>query len=141
MIRERRSFKDIDILKTAYIEYEFADEVLTHEDFHYGEERTIVLRNKETNELERITFRFSGSVMNPDGVHYQWFFGDIVSDDYNSCLVFDFDSNGDCTGISATFCGKSITDEKYDEITKNNHYPAQFTKYDIFGEDFKPLPR
>ena len=132
-VRKRKSFLDVDLGKTAYLEYEKYDWLPSSEDFEYGEERSIVLRNKSSGELEQIDYVLSGGVRSATRPGYCWFWGDVISDDYNCCLVFNYDSTGKCDKVTISFCGKSPDCGQFKEITKGTWYPAGFTAKDPFN--------
>ena len=129
-MKDRRDFSDVDVGKIACLEYEKHDWLPSSEDFEYGEEREIVLRNKSSGELERIRYVLSGGVKSMRRPGYCWFWGDVVSDDYNCCLVFNFDLNGECDKIMISFCGKSPNCEQFRNFVENTKYPAEFTAKD-----------
>ena len=126
-IIERRSFTDVDVGRVAYIEYEKYNWLPNSEDFEYGKEHTIVLRNKLSGKLEQMKYVLSGGVPSLSRPGYCWFWGDVISDDYSCCLVFNFDLNGECNKITVSFCGKSPSFEQFEEIVEDTKYPAEFT--------------
>ena len=126
----RRSFKEYNPETVAYIEYELTDAVPDFSTFVYGSEHTVVLRNKETGKLEQLNFTLSGDngKFFP-GARDLW--GDIESDDYHTILVFSFEE-GEVTKITASFCGNSMSREKYNKIVNNSSYAAAATANDLF---------
>lgn len=127
-IKLRRDFEDVDITKTAYLTYELFDEVPDYTDFKFGECRTIVLRNAETGQLERIEYKLSGGITHHQKPKaYVSYWGDMLTYDYHCCLVFNFNNDGDCTEITASFCAPSMSHERFEEISKDISYPAEIT--------------
>ncbi len=130
-IKLRRYFDDVDVLNTAYIRYEPYNERPKDTDFKYGERRSIVLRNRATQELERIEYVLSGAIPRSSYENDNRcisFWGDIQADGPHCCLVFDFDlSTGDCNAISGSFCGRSMSYERDKELSKKATFAAEVT--------------
>ena len=109
-IKLRNNFRDIDIAKVAYIDYEIYEEVPDFSTFTYGSQHTIVLRNKKTRELERINYTISGSNgdMFPESKRI-W--GDVEAEDSataHCCLCFYLtpDQKG-VEDVAASFCAQA----------------------------------
>ena len=121
----------------AYIVYEPYGELPDFTTFTYGSNHSIVLRNKETGGLERIEFTMSGDDGKfPHRDRRLW--GDIKSDDYHMILVFSL-NDGKIEKITASFCGNSMSRERYAKIVEKSSYAAEATKYDIFYQSFPDL--
>ena len=135
MVKERKSFADVDIFNKAYLVYS-ADTDIPNKDFRYGERRTIVLRNVETGQLEKINYRLSGALKSHHPDEYAFIFGQVESDDYPGCLVFNFNEDGSLGKITLSFCGKSPNVVEFTEMTKGIKYPAEVTAIDPFRSKF-----
>lgn len=102
-IKVRENYDEYDPIKKPYIEYEIVDQIPENTDFVSKENRTIILKNKETGELEKLNYCMIGGV--PDMIHkgYLWYYGQIVPE-CGMDLVFNFDYYGRIKSIVATFC-------------------------------------
>lgn len=124
----RRDFSDIDVVNTPYILYEKYDELPSYRDYKYGERRSIVLRNVSTGKLEKITYTLCGGVPQLiDTKSYIRYWGEIEAQGAYCCLCFNFDHEGNCYKIHASFCGRSPSPEEFMEKTKNCTYGAAST--------------
>ena len=80
--------------------------------------------------MESIDFIISGD----DGKYFdktRCLWGDIVSDDYHTILVFSF-SDGKLDKITASFCGSSMPHEAYNRIVEKASYAAAATANDLY---------
>jgi hypothetical protein len=123
-------------METAYITYEAYDRIPSCEDYVYGKTECITLRNKSTDELERITYKLIGAIPFIYRSGYQSFWGEIKSKDRYCCLVFSFTSDGILDSIVASFCGESPTVSEFNQRNKAVTYAAQITAIGDFG----PIP-
>lgn len=131
---ERKGFADVDIYKKAYLVYSAYKDIPN--DFRYGERRSIILRNEETGQLEKINYRLSGAFKSHHPDEYAWIFGQVESNDYPGCLVFNFNEDGSVGKITISFCGKSPDAVEFKEMTKGIKYPAEVTAIDPFRSKF-----
>ena len=124
-IIDRDNYDDIDVINTAYITYVPYREIPSYSDCKYGEQRTIVLRNKETGQLERINYTYCGCVLSITRKGcYLWFWGDVEAKGAHTCLVFNFDTNDNCYLITISFCGKSLPIDEFIRRNKDSKYGA-----------------
>ncbi len=126
----RNSFLDYNPEEKPYIVYELTEAVPDFSSFTYGSRHSVVLRNKETHQLEQLNFVICGDdgEFFP-GVRSLW--GDIESEDYHAVLVFNFDGD-DVSKITASFCGNSLSRNEFAKIVEKAPYGAAATTYDIF---------
>ena len=132
-IKLRRSFPE-----TEPIYYECVDERKpTFAQFNeqgYGSIHEITLRNKKTNELERMTFKIVGATESPVTT-VKWIWGEVsTDDDYDTALTFDY-LDGELVQIIAATTPKSLPVEMMNERTKRTRYAAEVTIYDIFTQN------
>lgn len=133
-IMARTNFSDIDVEQTAYLTYKPYKEVPGSEEFVYGEERTIVLRNTATGMLEKIDYVLCGGIPWMTHAGYQEFWGEIKSVDSIPCyLTFTFKSSGELEKITASFAGKSPSDSEFAKMNKLVSCAAQITAIGDFG--------
>ena len=132
IIRERRSFSDVDLDGTAYIPYEPYLEIPKCTDYSDGKKSKIILRNKSTGVLEEISYKMSGGVPFDSRPGYYWFWGDVESEDVNCCLVFYFKIDGALDKISLSFCGKYPTSEELKKMNSGIRYAAEFSTRGAF---------
>lgn len=125
-IRKRNSFHDIP-KDQPYITYIPYDRVPSCEDYVYGKQDSIILKNKDTNELEQIDYRLIGAIPFIYRFGYQSFWGEIDADDRYCCLVFNYTLDGSLDKITASFCGKSPTASRFDEMNEKITYAAEIT--------------
>ena len=137
-ILERRSFADVDVETTAHLVYETYEEAPSWTDFRYGEKRAIVLRNQQTGGLERLRYQLSGAVKYAHHEGYQWYWGDVESSDHHCALVFNFDTTGQITKITASFCGPSPSHEEFMRMARAARFPAEITAFGCFGIKREP---
>ena len=133
----RRSFTEYNPETVAYIEYELTDAEPDFSTFLYGSFHSVVLRNKQTGKLEQINFTICGD----DGKYtkrLRRIWGDIESDDYHTILVFELEE-GKPRKITASFCGNSMSREKYSKIVNESPYAAAATTNDLFYRSFPNL--
>ncbi len=123
-----------DFCGKSYIKLSPYDEPPKFTDFVVGQNRTIRLINNNTGEVETITFCFSGySMKYPNSEGYQSFWGDVKNEGWpNCCLVFNYEQDGTCYLITLSLCGKSASDETFQEMTKDSKYPADFNNKPYF---------
>ena len=131
-IKERKDFSDINVETTAYIPYSIHKEIPKETDYEYGKECEIVLRNEINGDLERIHYKMIGAVPRMIRKGYHWFWGKVEADDHNCCIAFNFDIEGKCTHINASFCGTSPSVEEFRRLTRDDKYPAAFTRKDVY---------
>lgn len=129
-VKLRRSFPE-----TKPVYYECIDErkptFARLNECGYGSIHDITLRNKATNELERMTFEIVGATESPVTT-VKWIWGKVVTDDdYDTALTFDY-VDGELVQIIAATTPKSLPVEVMNERTKRIRYPAEVTTYDIF---------
>ena len=135
----RRSFTEYNPEIVAYIEYELTSAKPDFSTFTDGSKHSVVLRNKETGKLERIIFTIcgdTGKYANSHCLRRVW--GDIESDDYHTILVFEIEE-GEIKRITASFCGNSMSREKYNKIVEESPYAAAATVNDLFHRSFPNL--
>lgn len=125
IIINRDNYDDIDVINTAYITYVPYREIPDYSDYKDDEKRTIVLRNKETGQLERINYTYCGYVpsMTREGC-YLSFWGDVEAEGAHACLVFNFDNHDNCYLITLSFCGGTYPFDKLNEMNKDSKYGA-----------------
>lgn len=96
-----------------------------------------------TGELERINYVLVGCVPSMTRKGYnQWYWGDIEAEGAYCCLCFNFninDINAKCTHIHASFCERSLSFEKFEEMAKDCDYAAASTAYDRYFTDKKEI--
>lgn len=131
-IRTRSDFHEIP-MEVAYIPYEAYNRAPSCEDYVYGKTDTITLRNKTTNELERISYKLIGAIPFIYRSGYQSFWGEIRSRDRYCCLVFNFKLDGTLDTITASFCGESPSASEFEQMNKRITYAAQITAVGDFG--------
>lgn len=135
-IRIRNDFHDIP-MEVAYLTYEVYDRAPSCEDYVYGKVDNITLRNKDTGELEQITYRLIGAIPYIYHSGYQSFWGEIDSNDRYCCLVFDFRLDGSLEKITASFCVKSPTTSQLKQMSRDITYAAEaFTICDFYSKPF-----
>ena len=133
-IMARTDFSDIDVEQTAYLTYEPYKEVPGSEDYVYGEERTIVLRNTATGMLEKIEYVLCGGIPWMTRAGYQQYWGEIKSLDGITCyLTFTFKSSGELEEITASFAGKSPSESEFAKMNELVGCAAQITAVGDFG--------
>ena len=133
-IMARTNFSDIDVEKTAYLTYKPYKEVPGSEDFVYGEEQTIVLRNIATGMLEKIDYVLCGGIPWMTHAGYQQYWGEIKTLDGITCyLTFTYKSCGELETITASFAGRPPSDSEFTKINKMIRYAAQVTAVGDFG--------
>lgn len=125
----RKDFKDIDVNKVSRILYEpYLDNIPKATDYKRGEERTIVLKNLSSGELEQIRYRLTGAVPFSDKPGFYWYYGEVNAEDYKSVLAFYFNGDGSLRSISVSFCGGDPTDLDFSQTNRSIRYAAEFTK-------------
>ena len=138
-IKLRQDFSDIDVAKTACLEYELSTP-LDFATFAENTYQTVVLRNKTTKNLERLTFKINGGNKTDDQLRWREVWGEILTDDMDKnycCLCFYFDPTGQkLERIAASFCAPYLTGNKRATLSKVikkhfNRYPAEFTALDL----------
>ena len=133
----RRSFTEYNPETVAYIEYELTNAKPDFSTFTDGSSHSVVLRNKATKKLERINFTICGDDGDyPD--HFRRVWGDIESDDYHMILVFELIGDSPIK-VTASFCGNSMSREKYSKIVNESPYAAAATANDLFHRSFPNL--
>ena len=142
IIKRRIDFREVNIQNTAYLVYEQYNNAPKWSDFKYGENCTIILRNCESGNLERIDFIYSGCIpLEGNGANgYISFWGDIEASGPHACLVFNFDSTGKCVKITVSFCAPSMDSKTFSKLSEDCKYPAQITtKYDEWNWDTRRI--
>ena len=127
-IKERKDFSDINVEEIHVIPYDIYEERPRCTDFKYGENRSIILRNKMSGELEKINFKFIGSMPFDDSPGCYWYWGQIEADGPNCCLTFYFEADGSLRSVSASFCAKSPSHESFKRMNEKVSYPAEIMK-------------
>lgn len=137
-IRLRRDFSDVDVAATAYVEYELY-ELLDFASFTEDTVHTVVLRNKATKNLERLTFKINGGNKTDDKTRWREVWGTILADDMDErhcCLCFSFDSRGQkLERATASFCAPYLSGKERIALSgfikkRFSRYPAEFTALD-----------
>ena len=132
----RHDFSDIKISDVPYLKYEPYNEVPGCEDFVYGTEKSIVLRNIDTGKLERLDYVLCGAIPAIYRLGYQEYWGEIKVDDGITCyLAFCYDVNGNLEKIHASFAGKSPSDEEFQKANEKITYAAQISTMEPFGNN------
>ena len=131
-IRTRSDFHEIP-MEVAYISYEAYNRVPSCEDYVYGRNDRITLRNKTTGELERITYKLIGAIPFIYRSGYQSFWGKIRSRDRYCCLVFNFTLDGTLDTITASFCSERPTVSEFKQMNEKITYAARITAVGDFG--------
>ncbi|MBR2709091.1 hypothetical protein IKE98_02050 [Candidatus Saccharibacteria bacterium] len=126
-VKKRDNFSDINIAEVAYIPYAGYKEFPNRFEYEYGKEKTIILRNELTGELEEVEYKYSGAVPLKHAEGYQWYWGDVKADDYNSNICFYFFKDGTFKEAAITLCGNSLSKKEFDKISKGVKYPAEVT--------------
>ena len=129
-IKERKDFTDIDIERHAFIPYEPYQKVPLCTDYKYGKKDQIVLRNKLTGQLERISYQHIGAVPFANKPGQYWYWGQIEATDSskrNACLAIYFNGEGSLRSISASFCAPSPSLKKWHRMNSDVKYAAQIT--------------
>lgn len=134
-IRIRDSFSEIPE-ETAYINYAPYNRIPSCEDYVYGKEESIILRNATTGELEQITYRLTSAMPFITRTGYQSYWGEIQPENCRCCLVFNFALDGRLESVTASFCGKSPSVSELDQMNEKITYGAQITAVGDFG----PIP-
>ena len=133
-ILNRIDFSDVDMEQTAYLTYEPYKEIPGPDEYVYGKEKTIILRNIATGMLEKIDYVLCGAVPFITRTDYQDYWGEFKSTDDNICyLTFSFKSDGVLEKISASFAGKPPSSSELDDINDMISYGAQVTAVGDFG--------
>lgn len=103
-IRYRQDFEDTDIENTPYIIYEPYKEIPYSEDYFYGRENSILLKNKDTDKLERIDYILCGAIPFRNRTGYRQYWGEIqLKDNTLSYITFYFDKDGKLDEILVSF--------------------------------------
>lgn len=125
-MRERKTFSEYDPTKVAYVEYEVYKQAPLCTDFKFGEHREIVLRNKDSRELEKIKYVLSGGLsVDGSGRNYMRYWGRI-SPECGMNLVFNFGIDGDIENIAAVYAAPEDY-EKSRMATAMSRCPAEAT--------------
>ena len=106
--------EDYNPSKVSHIEYLPYKEVPSSTEFNAGEKKEIVLRNKDTGKLEKISFVLSGAVPSyrADG-QYLWYWGRVTPEcGVDLCFFFD---RKDELKISAIYAARSMDPKLYKE--------------------------
>ena len=111
-IKNRVSFEEYDPEKVANVPYLIYKEAPLYNIFKYGEEKTIVLRNKQTGKLERIKYKLYGGVPLPGTNQYLWYWGRVIPE-CGMDLVFYFNLDGEITDVKAIYSARSMDPEEY----------------------------
>lgn len=134
IIMHRTDFSDIDVEQTTYLTYEPYKEIPGPDEYVYGKEKTIILRNTATGMLEKIDYVLCGAMPFITRPGYQDYWGEIKSTDDNTCyLDFSFKCDGKLEKITASFAGKPPSSSELDEINEMISYGAQVTAVGDFG--------
>ena len=130
----RKDFSDIDVINKAYLTYELYKEIPKPEDYVYGKEKTIILRNKDTGKIEKIDYVLCGAMPFITRTGYMEYWGKIKSTDNNICyLNFSFNDNGKIEKITANFAGEPPSSSEFTNINDMISYGAQITAIGDFG--------
>lgn len=128
-IKKRVSFEEYDPEIVANVEYVIYKDRPLCNDFKAREERTIVLRNKQTGKLEEIKYTLCGSVPLIGTDQYLWYWGRVVPE-CGMNLVFYFNLKGEITDVKAIYSAKSMSIKRYNEKFANvKGCAANVTRY------------
>ena len=111
---------------------------VTEEDLTNKVSRSIILKNKENGILEEINYVLVGGMPFTRREGYQWYFGEVkTTDGIYSCLCFNFGEEGELKEIHISFCGRSATPKRLEEMSRNAKCAAEAVSNDVFRKLFK----
>ena len=127
-VKKRESFAEYDPTKVPNVEYLVFKEIPKCDDFEADKEKEIILRNKETGKLERISYVLEGSVPLYGTNRYLWYWGRIIPEcGMNIC--FTFKMNGELSSIFAIYSAPSLSIEEYNRRFSSTTASEATAKY------------
>ncbi len=110
---------------------------VTEEDLLEKVPRSIILKNEENGILEEINYVLVGGMRFTRREGYQWYFGEVkTTDGTYSCLCFNFGEEGELKEIHISFCGRSATTKRLEEMSRGAKCAAEAVSDDAFRRIF-----